>query len=102
MIRTQRDLHLIQTTLSRLHTKKNPQTSKDPLRQRKHKEADPNGPGEQRRRAKIWSSVIKLYDGVLQSYAQIRDLGLVESDGDMSERVENRILVARATRYVFA
>ena len=97
--RIDRDTSLIAQSLKKTRSKGNPQTSKNPLLQKKHKSASLDSkPSDKRRAGKAYAVVIRLYDGILQSYEQLRELPLVESDQELSGQVETRILYVRALR----
>jgi signal recognition particle subunit SRP68 len=80
--------------------------ARDTLHQLQVRERDrPNGPPisqtrKARRRSKAYAVIVKLYDGILQSLEQIRDLVIVEEDGDLSQIVEANLSLIKARRYV--
>lgn len=53
-----------------------------------------------KQRARTYPSIVKLYDGIVQSLETMRDLESVEQDGDLASKVEARIAMARASRCV--
>ena len=48
--------------------------------------------------AKTWPGVVRIFDGVVDSLEKIRDVDLVEVDGELSSMIEGRIAFVKATR----
>lgn len=95
-IRIARDLQLVHQTLARI----------DPShvgnQQKKHAntqqaETQPKT-ASHRKQAKTYAAVVKLLDGVIGSYEQMQELGLVEKDVELSGGIETRLLAERAQR----
>lgn len=53
---------------------------------------------ERRVKARVGPGLCKIYDGVLLRLEQMRDLDLVENDGDLSSGVEARIAFVKAKK----
>jgi signal recognition particle subunit SRP68 len=51
-------------------------------------------------RGKVYPGLVRIYDGVIRSLEQMRDLDIVENDGDLAALVEARIAFISACRFV--
>ena len=50
--------------------------------------------------ARVFPGLVKIYDGILQSSEQMRELDVVEQDSELGVAVEARIAFVKATRCV--
>ncbi|KDE09580.1 hypothetical protein MVLG_00475 [Microbotryum lychnidis-dioicae p1A1 Lamole] len=54
-----------------------------------------------KRRKKVYPSLIKIYNGIIYSLEQVRDLEDVERDGQLATKVEAQIAFVRASRCLY-
>jgi signal recognition particle subunit SRP68 len=89
-IRIQRDDALARDTFHRIDVRERDRPNSRPISQAR----------KARRRSKAYAIIVKLYDGILQSLEQIRDLVIVEEDADLSQTVDACLSLIKARRYV--
>lgn len=101
-VRTKRDLLLIADTSSKLSAREERIRNKDReyvarTGQRNEGLADKK---IRRQCARVYPSLVKVYDGIVLSLEQMRDLEPVEQDGDLATLVEARNAAVLASRWV--
>lgn len=97
---TKRDLLLISHASSSLSNKLSKIASKEAEYFTKYGKEDKSKreKKEKRVKARVGPGLCKIYDGVLLRLEQMRDLDLVENDGDLSNGVEARIAFVKAKK----
>ena len=50
--------------------------------------------------ARVFPGLVKIYDGILQSLEQMRELDVVEQDGELGVSVDARVAFVKASRCV--
>lgn len=79
-----RDFELLARTLKKSESKGNPQTRTPKVSVRKQ--------------AKAIAAAIKLLEGILVNFEQLRELGLVEADMELAAQIETRIEWAKTQK----
>ncbi|GAA6029079.1 hypothetical protein JCM8097_001583 [Rhodosporidiobolus ruineniae] len=99
-VRTQRDLLLISSTLSKLAARETKIRHAEELHVARTQARDPAvAQGKlDRLRAKTYPGLVKVYDGVLLSLEAMRDMEVVEQDDELATTAEARIAYIRAER----
>lgn len=99
-VRTKRDLLLIADTSSKLATREERIRTKDREYVARTGERNEGLADKKLRkqRARVYPSLVKIYDGIVLSLEQMRDLEPVEQDGDLATLVEARNAAVLASR----
>lgn len=99
-VRTKRDLLLIEDTSSKLESReaKIREKEREYIIKTGSRDEDEAEKKVRKHRARVYPSLVKIYDGIVQSLEQMRDLEAVEQDGDLAAKVEARIAFVRAAR----
>lgn len=100
-VRTKRDLLLIEDTSSKLESReaKIREKEREYIIKTGSRDEDKAEKKVRKHRARVYPSLVKIYDGIVQSLEQMRDLEAVEQDGDLAAKVEARIAFVRASRW---
>ena len=101
-IRTKRNLLIIEYSKAKLAARevKIAEAEADYLAKTGSKDPKAAANKVRKHRAKVYPSLVKLYENIIQSLEQMRDLEVVEQDGELAATVEARIAFVRAWRYV--
>ncbi|KAM0790647.1 hypothetical protein ACM66B_004507 [Microbotryomycetes sp. NB124-2] len=102
-VRIKRDLLLVQDTAAKLDARelKIRETDREYVAKTGRRDEDKADRKIRKQRARMYPSIVKLYDSVIQSLEQMRDLEAVEQDGELATKVEARIASARASRCMY-
>lgn len=101
-VRVKRDLLLIHDTESKLAAReaKILETEQNFVLKTGAKDPKKAEAKIRKQRARVFPGLVKVYDGIVQSLEQMRDLDVVEQDGELGVTVEARIAFVRALRFV--
>ncbi|KAK4704893.1 signal recognition particle subunit SRP68, partial [Phenoliferia sp. Uapishka_3] len=99
-IRIKRDLLLLGDTESKLKAREAKIADRERDFVATNGTKDPNKADVKvrKQRARVYPGLVKIYDGVLQSLEQMRELDVVEEDGELGVAVEARIAFIKALR----
>ncbi|KAK4052428.1 signal recognition particle subunit srp68 [Microbotryomycetes sp. JL201] len=102
-VRIKRDLLLVQDTAAKLDAReaKIRDVEREYVAKTGRRDEEKADRKIRKQRARMYPSIVKLYDNVIQSLEQMRDLEAVEQDGDLATKVEARIAAVRASRCMY-
>ncbi|SCV71437.1 BQ2448_3025 [Microbotryum intermedium] len=102
-VRTQRDLLLIKESSLKLatHEAKMHRKERDFIERTGGRNVHKADQKIRKRRTKVYPSLVKIYDGIIYSLEQVRDLEDVERDGQLATKVEAQIAFVRASRCLY-
>ncbi|KAK4056954.1 signal recognition particle subunit srp68 [Microbotryomycetes sp. JL221] len=102
-VRIKRDLLLVQDTALKLSSREAKIKDKELeyITKTGHRNERKAEQKIKRQRSRLYPSIVKLYDNVVQSLEQMRDLEAVEQDDELALKVEARIDFALASRCTF-
>ncbi|KAL8293159.1 hypothetical protein RQP46_000853 [Phenoliferia psychrophenolica] len=102
-IRIKRDLLLIDSTTSKLASREAKIVDRERAFVAATGAKDPKKADAKVRKqhARVYPGIVKIYDGILQSLEQMRELDVVEQDGELGGAVEARIAFVKASRSMY-
>lgn len=101
-VRIKRDLLLIEDTSSKLNLKiqKIQRTASNLLNKTGTVDSKFTELKVNKQKAKVYPSLIRIYENIILSLEKMRDLEIVEKDAELAATVEARVAFIRASRYV--
>ena len=98
-LRIQRDEALLASTLAKLHQNE-VASSSGLLPKKRFKTKGPAPITVKRRRARTYPVIVKLLEGILQSFDQLRSLNILEEDSeDLQGKIDDRVAFDKTRRY---